>query len=137
MDPTESAATEPMVSEWLQVTQSMIDQFGKVTLDPDPMHQDPDWARRNSPFGHTIAYGFLTVSLLTKLLYSARKGREGGERAGFAFLNYGFNRLRLVSPVRAGARIRGHFVRLGDAGTTGAGHPIHRHECRIEIERAS
>jgi len=131
---TKAGGTAPMVSQWLEVTQPMIDQFGTVTLDPDPMHQDPGWARRNSPFGETIAYGFLTVSLLTHLHYSARGRGHGGHEAEVAFLNYGFNKLRLVAPVRAGARIRGHFVRLEDGGTTSAGHPIQRHECRIEIE---
>jgi acyl dehydratase len=130
-----AVGTVPMVSQWLEVTQPMIDQFGAVTLDPDPMHQDPAWAHRNSPFGGTIAYGFLTVSLLTHLHYSARgRGHEGSHEAGVAFLNYGFNKLRLVAPVRAGARIRGHFQRLEDGGTTSAGHPIQRYQCRIEIE---
>jgi acyl dehydratase len=128
------AAEPPMISEWLAVTQSMIDRFGAVTQDPDPMHQNPQWAQRNSPFGCTIAYGFLTVSLLTHLFYSAAKGGEGHDRKAFTVLNYGFNKLRLVSPVRAGARIRGHFTRLGEGGRTRAGHLIQKLACRIEIE---
>lgn len=99
------------VSDWLTVTQDMISVFGENTLDPDPMHIDPDWAARNGPFGGAIAFGFLTVSLLTKLFYSAqgRLHEQDPAKDGLV-LNYGFDRLRLVSPVRAGARIRGSFT---------------------------
>lgn len=97
-------------SPWVTVTQEMISGFGAVTLDPDPMHVDPEWARRHSPFGGTIAFGFLTTSLLTHMLHATlgsqphRDAREEGY-----YLNYGFDRLRLVSPVRAGKRVRGRF----------------------------
>ncbi|MFO0511638.1 MAG: MaoC/PaaZ C-terminal domain-containing protein, partial [Gammaproteobacteria bacterium] len=55
-------------SDWIQITQEMVDKFGEATLDDDPMHVDPDWARRHSPFGKTVAFGFLTISLLTHVL---------------------------------------------------------------------
>ena len=59
------------VSPWLTVSQTMIDTFGHATLDPDPMHVDPDWAAANSPYRGTIAFGFLTISLLTHLLHGS------------------------------------------------------------------
>ena len=99
------------VSDWLTVTQDMISVFGENTLDPDPMHIDPDWARHNGPFGGAIAFGFLTISLLTKLFYSAQGLLHEQDSANDGLvLNYGFDRLRLVSPVPAGARVRGSFT---------------------------
>jgi acyl dehydratase len=93
-------------SRWIEVTQSRITEFGHVTEDPDRMHIDADWAATNSPYGETIAFGFLTVSLLTCMINDvlARPGDE------VSTLNYGFDRLRLLSPVRVGRRVRGHFV---------------------------
>lgn len=93
-------------SRWIDVTQPRITEFGHVTEDPDRMHIDPDWAVAHSPYGETIAFGFLTVSLLTCMLNDvlARPSDE------VSTLNYGFDRLRLLSPVRAGRRVRGHFV---------------------------
>lgn len=97
-------------SDWVSVTQSMIDQFGTVTIDPDPMHVDPEWARSEGPFGGTIAFGFLTVSLLTYLLRSAMEmDAERSDTTHGYYMNYGFDRLRLVSPVPVNQRVRGHF----------------------------
>src|SRR3546814_1381619 len=53
------------VSEWLQVEQHLIDGFGRATRDPDPLHMDPEWAARKTPYGGTIAFGFWTLSMLT------------------------------------------------------------------------
>jgi len=98
------------VSAWLTIDQDLISKFGEATLDADPMHVDPKWAQEKGPFGHTVAFGFLTMSLLTNLLHDASKttwsiepGHEG------YYLNYGFDRMRLISPVPVGSRIRGHF----------------------------
>ena len=102
-------------SPWVVVDQAMIDAFGKVTRDPDPMHDDPEWARANSPFGGTIAYGFLTMSLLSHLL---RATLERDRVLSGAYVNYGFDRLRLVEPVVVGARVRGTF-RVADVTTQG------------------
>ncbi len=98
------------VSDWINVTQSMIDRFADATLDDDPMHIDPEWARAETPFGGTIAFGFLTMSLLTHMLHSAqpRDRRSHVATAGY-YLNYGFNRLRLISPVPTGSAVRGRF----------------------------
>src|SRR6185503_10485927 len=62
--------TDVKVSDWVQITQAMIDEFGHCTLDPDPMHVDPQWAAAG-PYGTTISFGFLTMSLLSRLLHSA------------------------------------------------------------------
>ncbi|HYL34339.1 MAG TPA: MaoC family dehydratase [Bryobacteraceae bacterium] len=96
------------VSDWLQVTQDMINRFADVTGDHQWIHVDVERARRETPFGSTIAHGFLTVSLLSEL---SRRTLE--VRGNFKMrINYGFNRLRFVSPVPAGARIRARFAPL-------------------------
>jgi acyl dehydratase len=92
-------------SEWLTVTREMITEFGRVTLDgDDPMHNDPVWSKEQGPFGTIVAYGFLTMSLLTHFSHQITKH----EHLKYA-LNYGFDRVRIISPVPAGARIRAHF----------------------------
>ena len=94
------------VSDWLTVTQEMINRFADVTDDHQWIHVDVERAKRESQFGTTIAHGFLTVSLLPRL------SREAVEVHGdFKMrVNYGFNRLRFVSPVPAGARIRARMT---------------------------
>jgi acyl dehydratase len=121
-------------SPWVTVTQDMIDRFGDVTLDPDPMHIDPSWARQNGPFGGTIAFGFLTVSLLTHLLQQAFQGdlSRDPKHAGY-YLNYGFNRLRLVTPVKTGSRVRGVF-RVLDRTRDERQRLLTCFDCRIEID---
>lgn len=80
----------------------MIDRFAQVTLDDQWIHTDVERAKRDSPFGTTIAHGFLTLSLLSHLHRSSVNIGEGGKMA----INYGLNRVRFVSPVLSGARIR-------------------------------
>ncbi len=93
-------------SDWLIITQEMITQFGKVTLDgDDPIHNDPKWAEEEGPFGTIVSYGFLTISLLTHFSHQITKH----EHLKYA-LNYGFDRLRIISPIPVGSRIRAHFV---------------------------
>lgn len=90
-------------SSWFQIDQSDIDQFGNLTKDRDAMHMDPVWAQAKSPFGHTIAYGFQTLSMMTAMMNDLLpRGTEEAYK-----INYGFDRVRLVSPVPAGSRIRG------------------------------
>jgi len=99
------AGKEVGVSDWLEVEQERIDQFAEATEDRQWIHLDPDRAARESPFKTTIAHGFLTLSLLSALSRTAIS--VGGVRMG---INYGLNRVRFVSPVPAGARIRGRFT---------------------------
>jgi acyl dehydratase len=93
-------------SRWIDVTQQRITEFGNVTEDRDRMHIDPEYAAVHSPFGKTFAFGFLTVSLLTRMVNDvvARPSDEAST------LNYGFDRLRMLSPVLVDSRIRGHLV---------------------------
>jgi len=102
------------VSRWLEVSQAMIDQFGAVTHDPDPMHINPQWAAANGPYGGTIAFGFLSLSLLTCFLHDAMGANtdDHQDRGGY-FLNYGFDRVRLITPVPVGSRLRGRFALTG------------------------
>ena len=97
---------EAGVSGWMPVTQEMIDNFADVTHDHQWIHVDVERAKRETPFGSTIAHGFLTVSLLPEL---ARQAVEVHGEFKMR-INYGFNRLRFVSPVRSGSRIRAHFT---------------------------
>lgn len=102
---SEHVGREVAVSEWLEVSQERINAFAEVTEDRQWIHIDPERAAQESPFETTIAHGFLTLSLLSKLAKSALA--VGGVRMG---INYGLNRVRFVSPVPAGARIRGRFT---------------------------
>jgi acyl dehydratase len=92
-------------SAWFTVTQELVDEFARITDDLQWIHVDPERARRESPFGTTVAHGFLTLSLLSKMIgevLSFPTARMG--------VNYGFDRVRFVSPVPVGAQIRGVFA---------------------------
>ena len=99
------------VGEWFQVTQEQIDRFADVTHDHQFIHVDPERAK-DTPFGTTIAHGFLTLSMLTHLSGSASSGPpDPGKYAGMLTgINYGFNRVRFISPVKVGSRIRARAV---------------------------
>jgi acyl dehydratase len=97
---------EAGVSEWLAVTQEMVDRFAELTGDRQWIHIDRERARRESPFGTTVAHGFLTVALLSKMVKQAVEVR-GDFRLG---VNYGFNRLRFPAPVKTESRIRAHVT---------------------------
>jgi acyl dehydratase len=92
------------VSSWFVITQDRIDTFADCTEDWQYIHVDPEKAKE-SPFGTTIAHGFLTMSMLSAMIYEMPSIE--GVRMG---VNYGFNRVRFVSPVKVGARIRARFV---------------------------
>jgi len=94
------------VSDWTPVTQDMINRFADVTGDHQWIHVDVERARRDTPFGSTIAHGFLTVSLLAELSRQTIDVRGDFKMR----INYGFNKLRFVSPVPAGSRIRARFT---------------------------
>ena len=110
-------------SSWITITQDMITRFGDVTLDADPMHVDPEWAAAG-PFGRTVAFGFLTMSLLTRMMVHDVLGADSSRPnvADGYYLNYGFDRLRLIEPVPSGSRIRAHFtvkaIRPDEGGRT-------------------
>jgi acyl dehydratase len=96
---------EIVVSEWMEITQERIDRFADATEDHQWIHVDVERARRDSPFQATIAHGFLTMSVLSRLLSGSIK--FGTAKMG---VNYGFNRLRFTGPVPAGSRVRGRFT---------------------------
>ena len=98
---------EIAVSDWFEITQARIDQFAEATGDRQWIHVDPVRAAAESPFKTTIAHGFLTLSLVSALMGEAIQ--FGGLRMA---INYGVNRVRFVSPVPSGARVRGRFVPL-------------------------
>ncbi|MBD3679831.1 MAG: MaoC family dehydratase [Rhodobacteraceae bacterium] len=101
--------TEIGLSDWLNVDQKMIDGFADVTRDWQFIHVDPARAAAESPYGGTIAHGFLTLSLLPELARTALPEIEGAAMG----VNYGFDRMRFVSPVPSGTRVRGRFVLTG------------------------
>lgn len=96
--------TEIGVSDWFTISQAQIDAFADCTHDHQYIHIDPE-AAAQTPFGGTIAHGFLTLSLLSAMAYQM-PSIEGAVMG----VNYGFNKIRFVSPVRSGARIRGRFT---------------------------
>jgi acyl dehydratase len=93
-------------SDWLVVDQSMIDAFADATDDHQFIHVDPDRAYA-TPFGGTVAHGFLTLSLLTRLNANADRPTIPGLKMG---VNYGLDHVRFVAPVRSGSRVRGAFT---------------------------
>jgi acyl dehydratase len=105
-DLRQRAGQELGISDWHLVTQSQIDQFAAITGDVQWIHVDPVRAARESPYGATIAHGFLTVSLLSQLINEAVEV-EGDFKLR---VNYGFNRLRFTGAVPSGSRIRGRFT---------------------------
>ena len=96
---------EIAVTDWIAITQDRILQFAEATEDRQWIHVDPVRAQRESPYGATIAHGFLTLSLLSHFMKQAIQFRSG-IRIG---INYGLNRVRFPSPVRAGSRVRARF----------------------------
>jgi acyl dehydratase len=96
---------EVATSDWLEITQARIDKFADAGGDHQWIHVDPARAARESPFGGTVAHGFLTLAVLSQLLGDSVE--ITGKRMG---INYGLNRLRFPSPVPAGSRVRARFV---------------------------
>jgi acyl dehydratase len=92
---------EIAVSDWLCVSQELIDAFAAATGDRQWIHVDPARARSESPYGATIAHGFLTLSLISRLHGQAVQIEDATR-----VINYGLNRVRFPAPVRAGARVR-------------------------------
>lgn len=118
------------LSRWITVDQDRIDAFARITEDEQFIHVDPE-AARATPFGGTIAHGFLTLSLASAMSYDAVKPLEGVVMG----VNYGFDKLRFLAPVPAGARIRGRF-KLLSAEDKGGGRWLLKHELTVEIDGA-
>lgn len=116
------------VSDWITVSQPVIDAFADATDDHQFIHTDPVRAAE-TPFGGTIAHGFLTLSLLSAMNYNClptvREQTMG--------INYGFDKLRFMTPVKSGARVRGRFT-MADARFRGAGMLMVTYAVTVDIE---
>ena len=100
-----AVGTEIGVSEWIEITQQRINQFAEATCDEQWIHVDQDRARQELPGGKTIAHGLLSLSLAPMFIRSVM-GLKGLRNT----LNYGADRIRYLSPVPAGSRLRGHIT---------------------------
>jgi len=120
------------VSSWFTVDQQRINDFAKTTEDHQWIHVDLERAARESPFGGTVAHGFLTLSLLPASSYEILRERVRVSQ----ILNYGLNKVRFVSPVRAGKRVRNH-VRILSIEDKGMGRQLLTTENTFEIEGES
>ena len=120
--------TEIGVSDWIIIDQARIDGFADATEDRQFIHLDAE-AAAQTPFGGTIAHGFLTLSLLSRLAVEAILLPEGLKMV----VNYGLDRVRFLAPVRSGSRVRGRFV-LDTVEEKAPGQWLMRHIVTVEIE---
>lgn len=120
--------TEVGVSDWLTIDQDRIDAFAEATDDRQFIHVDADAAAR-TPFGGTVAHGFLSLSMLSRMGAEAMLLPDGVKMA----VNYGLDRVRFIAPVRSGKRIRGRFV-LDSIDEKAPGQLLVRHSVTVEIE---
>ena len=116
-------------SDWIEVTQDRINQFAEATGDFQFIHVDAEKAKL-TPFGGTIAHGFLTLSLIPALGATSSGPRIDGVKMG---VNYGGNKVRFLAPVRSGKRVRGHF-KLLELAEKRPGQWQQTNEITIEIE---
>jgi acyl dehydratase len=137
--PSELAAligTEVGVSKWFEIDQARINAFADATEDWQFIHMNPE-AAAATPFGGTIAHGFLTLSLASAMSYDAVPPLDGVVMG----VNYGFDKLRFLAPVPAGSKVRGRFKLLSaeDKGPNpGGGHRwLIKHELTVEIDGSS
>jgi acyl dehydratase len=120
--------SEVGVSSWLTMGQGRIEAFADATEDRQFIHVDPE-AAALTPFGGTIAHGFLTLSLLSRMAAEAMLIPDGVKMA----INYGLDRVRFLSPVKSGGRVRGRFT-LDSIEEKAPGQWLLRHVVTVEIE---
>ena len=120
--------TEIGVSDWIMVGQDRITAFAEATEDRQFIHVDPAAAAR-TPFGGTIAHGFLSLSLLSRMAADVMQVPDTTRMA----VNYGLDRVRFIAPVRAGKRVRGRFT-LDGVDEKAPGQLLFRHTVTVEIE---
>lgn len=121
---------ETGVSPWLTVTQEQIERFAKATGDDQFIHLDAERAAKETPFGGTIAHGYLTLSLLTRMGSEAANIRLDGTRM---VINYGLDKVRFLTPVRSGSRIRARFVLLR-VDEKHSGQFLFKYQATVDIE---
>jgi acyl dehydratase len=117
------------VSSWHLIDQPRIDTYADVTEDHQFIHVDPERAKKETVFGTTIAHGFLTMSMMSVMSYEVMPAIAGTTMG----VNYGFDKLRFISPVRAGKRVRGRFV-LAEAKLRKPNELQTRTNVTVEIE---
>ncbi len=116
-------------SEWININQDLINDFANLTMDNQFIHIDQERALKETAFGSTIAHGFLILSLSTKLFVDVI-GEIEGEKMG---INYGFNKLRFVNPVKSNDMIRGVF-KLKEVTRRNPNEILFTHDLTIEIK---
>ena len=126
----DQAGQDVAVSDWLVVTQAQVDRFAEATGDHQWIHVDPERAKAG-PFGAPIAHGFLTLSLLPRFFESALEIVESGMG-----VNYGLNRVRFMSPVPVGSRLRARMKLLSAEPIAGDGYQM-MWETTVELEGAT
>ena len=117
------------VSDWITIDQQRINDFADCTGDHQWIHVDVERAKRESPFGSTIAHGYLTLSLLPVMQYDVGTLPDGVKAA----LNYGSDRVRFITPVKVGSRVRDHITLVG-AEDKGGGRMLLTSRHTVEIE---
>ncbi len=120
--------TELGVSDWITIEQDRINQFADVTEDHQFIHVNPD-AAKMTPFGGTIAHGFLSLSLLSKFSEQGALVVDGIAMG----VNYGMDKMRFINPVPVGSRVRGRFV-LKDAVEKNPGQYLITYNVTVEID---
>jgi acyl dehydratase len=119
---------ESGVSDWITIEQDRINQFADVTEDHQFIHVNPDMAKM-TPFGGTIAHGFLTLSLLAKMGEQASLVLDGVKMG----VNYGFDKVRFLAPVPTGSKVRGRFV-VANVDEKRPGQVLITYDVSVEIE---
>lgn len=130
-DFVKAAGSEVGLSPWRLVSQEMIDQFATATDDHQFIHVDPERAAKETPFGGTIAHGFLLLSLLSAMTFETLPPLEG---AGMG-INQGFDKMRFLQPVKTGSRIRTRFF-LAEVKARPSGWVESAYDVTIEIENS-
>lgn len=126
---TAAVGREIGVSPWRVVSQEMIDKFADATDDHQFIHVDPERAAAETPFGGTIAHGFLSLSLLSTMAYQTVRPIQG---AGMG-VNYGFDKVRFIAPVKSGARVRTRF-KLAELTARPSGWVHVNYDVTVEVE---
>ena len=124
----EFVGKETGLSDWIMIDQDRIDKFADVTEDHQFIHVDPE-AASQTPFGTTVAHGFLSLSMLSKLAESSVLILDGVKMG----VNYGFEKVRFMNPVKSGKRIRGRFT-LMSAESKIPGQWSFKYAVKVEIE---
>lgn len=125
-----SAGQLTVSSDWVTIDQKLINLFADATFDHQFIHVNEEMAKK-TPFGGTIAHGFLTLSLLSHFVETSLPGIKNAVMG----INYGFEKVRFLMPVPAGSRVRGHF-KLLEATERKPGEILNKYEVTVEIENS-